>query len=343
MTDFGVFDTAEELMDAMKKHWETLTFTNDFVFCKTMLNEEICREVLEAILGFEIESLEYIGRQEQLDASPEAKGVRLDVIVKDTRGFIYNVEMQATDTRELPRRSRYYHAMLALDQVQRGDSYAALKDTFVIFVCGFDLFGLGRRVYYFENVCRDVRDLPLGDGARTIFLAADAPGSADDDARLGELLDYVATGEVTGDLSARIHAEVANVLDSEKWRAEYMYLEVRDHLNYSSGLAAGRDEGFKEGREAGMAEGREVGLAEGREAGRAEGREAGIAEGREAGRAEGRKAGLAEGREAGRAEGEDKFARLAAALVQEGRADDIALAAADPAFRQELYEALGVV
>ena len=204
-----------------------------------------------------------------------------------------------------------YHAMLALDQVQRGDSYAALKDTFVIFVCGFDLFGLGRRVYYFENICRDVRDLPLGDGARTIFLAADAPGSADDDVRLGELLDYVATGEVTGDLSARIHAEVASVLDSEKWRAEYMYLEVRDHLNYSSGLAAGRDEGFKEGREAGMAEGRA--------------------------------AGMVEGREAGRAEGEDKFARLAAALVQEGRADDIALAAADPAFRQELYEMLGVV
>lgn len=42
--------------------WDDLTIINDFVFCKTMLNPELCKDVLEAILQVPIERIEYVGR-----------------------------------------------------------------------------------------------------------------------------------------------------------------------------------------------------------------------------------------------------------------------------------------
>lgn len=37
--------------------FEELTIADDFMFCKVMQNEELCKELLEIILGVEIEKL----------------------------------------------------------------------------------------------------------------------------------------------------------------------------------------------------------------------------------------------------------------------------------------------
>lgn len=321
MTDAAI--AASPIIHAVEQRWEQLTIANDFVFCKTMLNADLCREVLEAILGVPIARVEYAGRQEQLDASPEGKSVRLDVYVRDEAGTVYNVEMQSTDTRELPPRSRYYHAMMALDQLQHGDPYRSLKESYVIFICGFDPFKLGRRVYYFENTCHDVPQLTLNDGTKTIFLATSVPrGQGEEGDRLNELLDYVASGTVSGSLSARLAQEVAQVLDNQKWRMEFMLLEVRDQMNFDRGVLYGRAEGLAEG----VAQGREQGLAEG------------VAQGREQGLNE----GIARGREAGLAQGEERFARLVATLIENKREHDIPQASRDDRYRGALYREYGI-
>ena len=317
MTD----DTAT-IIRKIEERWGTLTIANDFVFCKTMLNTELCREVLETILGIPIDRVEHIGRQEQLDASPDSKGIRLDVYVRDGRGTVYNVEMQAADTFELPQRSRYYHALMALDQLGKGHPYKELKRSYVIFICGFDLFGLNRRVYYFENRCQDAEHLTLGDGTKTIFLSATAPKQGPGSDRLDEFLDFVATGEVSGELSARLAAEVASVLDNQKWRLEFVMLEVRDQLNFDRGVLVGRREGLEQGKAEGLAEGLEQGRAKG------------LAEGLEQGKAE----GLAEGS----AQGESRFARLLAILLSDGKHEEIARIATDSKLRNELYRRHGI-
>jgi predicted transposase/invertase (TIGR01784 family) len=226
--------------------WENLTLSNDFVFCKAMLNEDLCKDVLEAILGVSIERIEYVGRQETLDAIPEGKGVRLDVYVRDDAGSVYNVEMQTTDTHELPKRARYYHSLMDLDQIERGDPYYALGSAIVIFICTFDPFGCNSRVYWFESTCRKPDGLLLGDGIQTIFLCSSATEGGDG-GLIDELLDYVDAGTVTGELSGRLDAEVASVLDSKKWRLEYMNLQVRDMLNYDRGVEHGQAIGQAEG------------------------------------------------------------------------------------------------
>jgi len=319
-------NTPLDTLAAIDERWQNLTIANDFVFCKTMLDAELCREVLEAILGVPVERIEYVGRQEELDATPDRKSVRLDVYVRDASGSVYNVEMQAVDTHELPQRSRYYHSLLTLDQLGRGKPYKSLGNAYVIFICGFDPFGLGWRVYSFENSCHGAEQLKLGDGAKTVFLAASAPRDAQNDARLNELLDYVSSGEVTGELSAKLATAVANVLDNRKWRLEFMLLEVRDQLNFDRGEKLGREIGFA----AGIEQGREEGFAEGAEHGRREG----FAEGAEHGRRE----GLAEGA----AQGEDKLSRLIALLLANNKHEDIELAVSNADQREGLYRAYGI-
>ena len=67
------------------------------------------------------------------------------------------------------------------------------------------------------------------------------------------------------------------------------------------------------------------------------GRKEGIAIGLEQGRAEGRAEGLAEG-----AKGTERFGKLITALLAQGRIDDAAKAASDPAERERLMAELGI-
>ncbi len=75
-------------------------------------------------------------------------------------------------------------------------------------------------------------------------------------------------------------------------------------------------------------------LDEERQASRAEG----LTEGIEKGRAD----GFTEGMEKGRAEGEERFAKLTALLLREGRTDDLAKALADTAYREGLYREFSI-
>ena len=241
--------------------WESLTIANDFVFCKAMLDDELCREVLETVLGIEIERVEHVGRQHALDAGPASKSVRLDVYVRDGKGTVYDVEMQVCADSGLSKRARYYHAQMAVEQLERGLPYRALPDAFSIFICLFDPFGRGRRVYSFENRCREDGGLALGDGALTVFLAATSPRDASQPEALNSLLDYIAGGEAAQGLPERVNARVKDVIGSTEWRREYMLLEWRDQDN----VEKGRKLGLEQGRAEGLAKGREEGFAEGAE------------------------------------------------------------------------------
>ena len=223
--------------------WESLTIANDFVFCKAMLDEGLCREVLQAVLGIEIDRVEHVERQHVIDAGPGSKSVRLDVYVRDGSGRVFDVEMQVASGAGLARRARYYHAQMATEQLDRGVSYCELPDAYSIFFCLFDPFGLGRRVYSFENRCGQEPGLALGDGARTVFLAATSPRDASQPEALNSLLDYIVLGKADGDLPERVDERVREVIGSTEWRREYMLLEWRDQDNVEKGRKIGQAEG----------------------------------------------------------------------------------------------------
>jgi len=146
-----------EDIEIKQSKWEELDISNDFLFGKVMQNPELCKELLQRILpDLEIERIEYPELQKSINVDMDARSVRLDVYVKDDKEVVYDIEMQVSNTKELPKRSRYYQSMIDLQLIDKGRFYDDLNRSYVIFICPFDLYGKGRHIYTFENICKEI-------------------------------------------------------------------------------------------------------------------------------------------------------------------------------------------
>ena len=289
-----------------KKNYEELELKDDFMFGKVMGNRELCREVLETLLGIQIDSIEYPEQQKSIRITSHGKGVRLDVYVQDENDTIYDAEMQQgvlslLPNKELPLRSRYYQGMIDLNLLERGISYQELKECYIIFICTFDPFGEGRCRYTFRNICVEDGRLLLDDKSVKVFFNTKGT-SRDEPEELRELLHYIETKECMNDLTGRLDREVEQARHNEKWRREYMKTLLHD--------MEVREEGRQEGRE----EGREEGLQAGRE----------------------------EGLQRGLQTGKYRVNQLNIILARQGRNEELIRAASDENYQEKLFEELGI-
>lgn len=209
----------------MSKTFEELTIRDNFMFGAVMKNPEKCKPVLECILGIQIRKIEYPELEKTIDNTYESKSIRLDVYVEDDKNTIYNIEMQATDKRNLPKRTRYYQGMIDLNIINRGEDYNKLKKSYVIFICDYDEFGLGRHIYTFEKQCKEVPDLVLGDD--TVVVILNTKGTVDDVSNdMKDLLNYFGGGEPNSELAKSLNNEVQRVKSNEDWRRDYMTMKM---------------------------------------------------------------------------------------------------------------------
>ena len=70
------------------KSLENLTLADRFIFFKVMQDADLCKHLLEIILGVEIERIEYPEGEKTIEVFREAKGIRLDIYVKDGRSTV---------------------------------------------------------------------------------------------------------------------------------------------------------------------------------------------------------------------------------------------------------------
>ncbi len=230
-----------------KIDWEKLDITNSFIFGKVMLNPDICKELLELILEIKIDHIEYPMIEKSIKMLYDGKGIRLDVYVADGKNTVYNVEMQARNTKELPKRSRYYQGIIDMELLEQGAVYNDLNKSYTIFICTFDLFEKGRCRYTFENRCVEDTSIRLDDDAIRIFL--NTKGVLEDESISEDLrafLEFVEGIENDNAFVSKVKSEVEVVKSDRKVRGEYMNQVVRDQLN--------RDEGFEKGKEIGKIE-----------------------------------------------------------------------------------------
>ena len=230
-------------MKMTETNWESLDISNDFLFGKVMQNPDLCKELLQRILpDLNIERIEYPELQKSIKEGAESRGIRLDVYSKDDKNIVYNVEMQANGSKGIPKRSRYYQGMIDLQLLEAGDkSYMKLNKTYIIFICTFDLYGKGRHIYTFENICKEDNSLSMGDEATKIFLNSDS--DMDDVGKeLRAFLDYVKGIKVTNDdFINRLEEAVKRAKANKKWRRDYMTMEMLERVKFEEGL----DEGIR--------------------------------------------------------------------------------------------------
>ena len=110
------------------KDFDQITLKDDFMFFSVMSDKELCKELLERILDIKIKKLVYAAGQDTKKDSYDGKGVRLDIYTEDSENTVYNVEMQAGKSTNLPKRSRFYQSAIDLNQLHAGMDYDALKN-----------------------------------------------------------------------------------------------------------------------------------------------------------------------------------------------------------------------
>lgn len=102
------------------------------------------------------------------------------------------------------------------------------------FICPFDLYGKGRHIYTFENICKEDNSISMGDEAVKIFLNAD--GKMNDVSKeLKAFLDYVAGHKPEDSYVEKLEEVVQEAKKNREWRHEYMTLLMRDQENVEKG------------------------------------------------------------------------------------------------------------
>lgn len=226
-------------METKQIKWEELSISNDFLFGKVMQNPELCKELLQRILpDLDIDRIEYPELQKTIKEDFDAKGIRLDVYINDGKGTVYNIEMQAVTSKYLPRRTRYYQSMIDLQLVDKGQDYDTLNNSYIIFICLSDIFGKGRYMYTFENVCKEDSEVILNDGEKKIFLNADGKNGTISK-ELKEFLNYVAGRPSEDVFVEKLKCAVEHAKKNREWRREYMTLLMRDRENRKIGMEVG--------------------------------------------------------------------------------------------------------
>ena len=232
------------------KKWEDLRISDDYIFAKVMSDKSLCMEVLELLLNIEIGDIEYIEEQKAIDLDYSAKSIRLDVYTKDNKN-IYNVEMQTSDTKELEKRTRYYQGIIDLNSIEKGEYYKNLKETYIVFICTFDLFGKELPKYEFESYCNQDKNIKLEDGTHRIFFNTKAFDKEKNN-KLRAFLRYI-NGEKTEDeFIKRLDKMVDKIKENKELRGEYMKFLLLEQDIFEEGMKKGREEGREEGIKQGM-------------------------------------------------------------------------------------------
>ncbi len=243
----------------LTRKWEQLTFANDFIFSRVMHDENICRQVVELILGVKIGQIQYLSAQDEHKLDPDSMRIIMDVYLRDEQRVV-NVEMQTSHKKDLSKRSRYYQSVADVSNTPSGTKYRQLPDNIIIFICTFDPFDKDYPRYTFEYTCEEAQhQLKLQDGSLRIFLNTKSTALSHLDEKLQAFYHYIQDGVVNFDLTEAISHKIRSLKADSIERRTYMTLALKmADIRYDA-----YEEGWEKGHEDGMAAGLSQGLEQG--------------------------------------------------------------------------------
>ena len=104
------------------------------------------------------------------------RSIYLDVYAEDSKGVLYNIEIQQSNEGADPRRARFHTGMIDTHKLKAGQDFKDLPELYVIFITQNDVLGLNQTIYTIHKYIDGVMK-PFEDGSHLIYIN----GSAEDD------------------------------------------------------------------------------------------------------------------------------------------------------------------
>ena len=213
-----------------KKELKDLNLLDRFLFAEAMEDVEIMETVVRIILNDDIIITEKPQAESEKRRNTLSKYVKLDVWAVDTDDNVYDTEVQKKNTKNLPKRSRFYQGIIDSGLLESGETdYNKLNNIYIIVISPFDLFGEDEYMYTFKMKCEECDGLELGDGATRIFLNTRGKKDENVSRELVELLHYIekTTDEMDSscqsDLIHNMHRKIKNIKSSAEVGERYMH------------------------------------------------------------------------------------------------------------------------
>ena len=236
------------------KRWEDLTITDDFMFCKVMSDPDICKELLEILLHIKIERLKFQEPQKSFKLTSESRGIRLDVYVKDSNR-VFDIELQTTNERNLELRTRYYQGVMDISELEKGEFFSNMKESYIIFICMFDPFGADMPIYTVKQTFAENEKLIFDDKTHKIFYNVKAFEKIANDVETKAFLEYLCKHQPTSKFTDTLERAVYRNRNNQNWRKDYMTLAYNLSLAAEKAAKKAREEGISIGLSQGISQG----------------------------------------------------------------------------------------
>ena len=230
---------------ALRAEWQQKTIKDDPIFGTVMTNPNLCAKLLRRGLPeLTIQWVKDADPQHTIQATPTAKGIRIDVYARDDQERTYTVEMQMVDEHNLPFRMREYQKLMDQEILNSGDDYDKLANcpTYVIFFCNFDYYRRGLARYQFEFRDKWHPKIAAGD-LRTLVVFNTKAKDYQHAAEIRPFFDMIrGTVDTKDKFIAAVDAEVQEIRADKQREARFMKEQIELRRQLRKSREAGRIE-----------------------------------------------------------------------------------------------------
>ena len=228
------------------KTLQELNLTDDFLFDVATEELENCKAIIELTTGLRLKSLKWKSGQKVIHNLPGKRGVRLDFIAESEDGRIFDVEMQNRNEGNIPKRTRFYQALIDAPILKSGErGFDKMNPLYIIIICNYDPYGKKKYCYTFDNQCKEVPGLRLGDEVTKLLFSTKGENEEEVSKELVDFLHYVTESNENGlpdecdERLKRLHESIREIKASADMEVEYMKMEERERIIRDEGKQIG--------------------------------------------------------------------------------------------------------
>ncbi|MCR5509768.1 MAG: hypothetical protein K6F54_02240 [Lachnospiraceae bacterium] len=241
-------------LEEAKKKLSDMNLIEDFLFTSVLSDKEngkkVAKILLSTFLNREIDVLDMTEQKVFNGLSSNYHGIRLDAYItgveetnitgnQKATASIYDIEPEnkVGEKKNLPRRNRYYSAIIDARNLKTGVNYDKLPELVIITILSFDPFDLGDMYYEANTILKTHPLYPYDDGIRRLFFYTGGTNNISNDNNgkaIADMLRYIQDSHdinVMNDDIRDLDNIVSEVRKSEEVSIEYMKSwELEDYI-----------------------------------------------------------------------------------------------------------------
>ena len=239
------FSKSKEHLSPEQKFLSELILMDD-IFMRIVLKDRKCTEfILQTILQKPDLKVKTQSIQSDLK-NLQGRSLILDCLCSDTKGTVYNIEVQNDSHGASPKRARYHSGLIDMHILKKGKTFETLPESYVIFICAKDVLKENKQIYHISRTIQESGS-KFPDQAEIIYLNT----SKDSENELGKLIEDFYTKDPKKMHSKVLAKRVADLKENKN-------IEKGEH----DAMTTYYDRLKKQWEKEGMVKGKEEGRAE---------------------------------------------------------------------------------